>query len=88
MDRYVSTKKLMDAVKHGTEAQRASVWKAIEDTPAENVEPIIDATWVYTRADGGLNYWLCSNCHAAYHRKDPHDRKRCYNCGAHMSKEA
>lgn len=43
--------------------------------------------WVYTEVTGGLRYWYCSACKNAYHRKDPHDRKYCYYCGAKMKME-
>lgn len=57
----------------------------IDDTPpAKGVEAVKDGVWLYTEAEGGLKYWLCSNCRDAFWRKNPHDMNRCYRCGARM----
>ena len=59
--------------------------KLIDDTPpAKDVETVKDGVWLYTEAEGGLKYWLCSNCRDAFWRKNPHDMNRCYRCGARM----
>lgn len=60
----------------------------IDSVPdAEDTEKKEYGVWIYTEAEGGLKYWLCSNCRNAFWRKDPHDMKRCYRCGAYMTKE-
>lgn len=67
-------------------AGREGLEEVLATIPRVDAEPIVYAEWQYTRAEGGLYYWLCSNCRAAYHRKEPRDRVRCYNCGARMQK--
>ena len=63
--------------------------QTIDGMPAvEDVEKVEHGVWLYTEAEGGLKYWLCSNCRRSYHKKDPHDMKRCYQCGAHMNMQA
>lgn len=59
-----------------------------EDEKITELRPVEHGTWLYIHADGGLRYWVCSNCRQAYHRKNPHDRKYCYHCGAEMKMEA
>ena len=62
--------------------------RMIDDAPqVKDVEPVKEGVWVYTEAEGGLKYWLCSNCRNSYHKKNPHDMKRCYCCGAYMRME-
>lgn len=55
-----------------------------EMPPVKEVETVKQGVWLYTEAEGGLKYWLCSNCRNSYHKKNPHDMKRCYRCGAYM----
>lgn len=62
--------------------------KMIDDEPAiTDIEPVKEGVWLYTEAEGGLKYWLCSNCRDSYHKKNPHDMRRCYRCGAYMRME-
>ena len=53
----------------------------------ENVEKVEHGVWLYIEAEGGLKYWLCSNCRKAYWRKNPKDMLRCYYCGSHNKME-
>lgn len=50
-------------------------------------EPIADATWEYYTNDEGKARWRCSGC-GKICRRNPHDKTRCSNCGAHMRLEA
>ena len=59
--------------------------RMIDDMPpVRDVEAVKEGVWLYTEAEGGLKYWLCSYCRNSYHKKNPHDMKRCYRCGAYM----
>ena len=63
--------------------------QTIDGMPAvEDVEKVEHGVWLYTEAEGGLKYWLCSNCRKAWWRKPPHDMKRCYNCGSYNKMQA
>lgn len=53
----------------------------------EHSEPIVNAEWRYYVNDEGKARWRCSKC-GKLCRRDPHDKKRCSSCGAHMTKEA
>ena len=53
----------------------------------EHSEPIVNAEWRYYVNDEGKARWRCSKC-GKLCRRDPHDKKRCSICGAHMTKEA
>lgn len=53
----------------------------------EHSEPIVNAVWEYYTNDEGKARWRCSKC-GKLCRRDPHDKKRCSSCGAHMTKEA
>lgn len=53
----------------------------------EHSEPIVNAVWRYYVNDEGKARWRCSKC-GKLCRRDPHDKKRCSSCGAHMMKEA
>lgn len=50
-------------------------------------EPVIPAVWQYYTNDEGKARWRCSHCGKLCH-KNPHDKKRCSICGAHMRMEA
>ena len=67
----------------------ADVFVAVIDEmpPAEGFEEVKQGVWLYTEAEGGLKYWLCSNCRKAYWRKNPKDMLRCYYCGSHNKME-
>lgn len=52
-----------------------------------NMEPVVNAKWAYYTNDEGRARWRCGNC-GKICRRDPHDKKRCSSCGAHMSGEA
>ena len=69
-----------------TNPMAGAVLRLINDAPpAKDVEAVKEGVWLYTEAEGGLKYWLCSNCRDAFWRKNPHDMNRCYRCGAHMT---
>lgn len=52
----------------------------------EHSEPIIHAEWRYYVNDENRPRWRCSNCRKLC-RRNPHDKKRCSTCGAHMKME-
>lgn len=64
---------------------RAVIWDALEII--KHSEPIVNAEWRYYVNDEGKARWRCSKC-GKLCRRDPHDKKRCSSCGAHMTKEA
>ena len=64
---------------------RAVIWDALEII--RHSEPIVNAEWRYYVNDEGKARWRCSKC-GKLCRRDPHDKKRCSICGAHMTKEA
>jgi transcriptional regulator with XRE-family HTH domain len=53
----------------------------------EQMEPIVNAVWKYYTNDEGKARWKCSKC-GKLCRRDPHEKKRCSCCGAHMRTEA
>lgn len=53
----------------------------------DDMEPIVRAKWTHYRNDEGKARWKCGNCGKICHR-NPHDKKRCSVCGAHMEMEA
>ena len=55
---------------------------AVDQIPAANVEPVVNALWEYYTNDEGRARWRCSNCKKIC-RRNPRDKKRCSNCGAH-----
>ena len=55
--------------------------------PTIEAEPVTNAVWHYYTNDEGKARWRCSKC-GKLCKRDPHDKKRCSNCGAHMRKEA
>ena len=59
----------------------------VKSAPTIEVEPIINAVWHYYINDEGKARWKCVNCGKVCH-KNPHDKRRCSICGAHMSMEA
>lgn len=62
-------------------------WLLGIDGADAKMEPVINAKWRYYTNDEGRARWRCGNC-GKICRRDPHDKKRCSNCGAHMSGEA
>ena len=52
----------------------------------EHSEPVVNAVWVYYTNDEGRARWRCGNC-GKLCRRNPHDKKRCSSCGAHMRME-
>ena len=62
-------------------------WLLGIDGADAKMEPIVNAVWVYYTNDEGKARWRCSKC-GKLCRRDPHDKKRCSSCGAHMTKEA
>lgn len=52
----------------------------------EHSEPVLHAEWRYYVNDENRPRWRCSNCRKLC-RRNPHDKKRCSNCGAHMKME-
>lgn len=81
-----------DALKNAVRDKIGDIHKFMEVIdempPAEGVEPITHGVWLYTEAEGGLKYWLCSNCRSSYHKKPPHDMRRCYYCGSYNKMQA
>jgi len=59
----------------------------VQLTIDSGMEPVIDAVWQYYTNDEGKARWRCTNCGKVCH-KNPHDKRRCSICGAHMSMEA
>lgn len=59
----------------------------VKSAPTIEVEPVIDAVWQYYTNDEGKARWRCTNCGKVCH-KNPHDKRRCSICGAHMRMEA
>ena len=53
----------------------------------EGMEPIVHGVWEYYQNDEGKARWRCSNC-GKLCRRNPHDKKRCSSCGAHMKCES
>ena len=53
----------------------------------KKLEVPVEAKWHYYINEEGKPRWRCTNCGKIV-RHDPHDKKRCSICGAHMSKEA
>lgn len=43
--------------------------------------------WVYYRNEEGKARWKCELCGKVV-RRNPHDKKRCSECGGHMRMEA
>lgn len=84
MSKYVS----VDAVKAAltgwqTEPTDDDIAFALEQIPPANVEPVVNAKWVYYTNEEGRARWKCSVC-GKICRKPPRDKKRCSNCGAHI----
>lgn len=59
-------------------------WAALD--ALDHSEPIIHAEWRYYVNDENRPRWRCSNCRKLC-RRNPHDKKRCSTCGAHMKME-
>lgn len=50
-------------------------------------EPTVNGVWEYYTNDEGKARWKCTRC-GKLCRRNPHDKARCSNCGAHMRLEA
>lgn len=59
----------------------------IDNAPTLKYEPVVDAFWHYYTNDEGRARWKCTHCGKLCH-KNPHDKRRCSICGAHMRMEA
>lgn len=53
----------------------------------KKLEAPVEAVWMYYTNDEGKPRWRCSNCGKVC-RRNPHDKKRCSECGGHMRMEA
>ncbi|MBQ8254929.1 MAG: hypothetical protein IJY94_05435 [Clostridia bacterium] len=88
MKRYIDANKIritaipFENINEGVFFELSDVRRAIEQTPTEDVEPIVHGKWI-PRWVAGKTVWECSECRTS----GSHTWKRCPVCEAKMDGE-
>lgn len=85
MSRYIDADRAIESLFDYCNGKK-TIGQCIDDTPTEEVKPIVDGQWLYTGDIFNEGKLVCSNCG---HKIDMADKSNfCPNCGATMRKES